>query len=302
MMAPTLLSDAALAADHLARLCRVTQAARADLVDRVVGWQQQPVTAQRDGRTCIEGDAGLLVTLRADKHVGLHAGLAVAEPRATADAPRRWRRVSIDAPDQTGRSLFFGRPSGQDLERALADLEPARPHAAMAGELLARGTIYMTTARDPGDGSGWLSVQLHRANPLRTTLAALGRPGLWPQVASQVEAVLGRPVIPALRPWSVALPVSGEARARGLIRIGTTAWSRMAQTSDKSRRLAQTIAAFGGAVDRARSLYAFACARGAGGRPVGSAVEFDFDGDRPVAVQFVLRLPSSETPTSIQEL
>jgi hypothetical protein len=246
--------------------------------------------AGRTDRTCIDRGTALMITLRAGYGAGV--GIASAAPLRPADNTRQWKRWSLSDPLKTGRGLIFGLPARGDLTRALDFVGASQGNSPALSELLTRGTVYMATRSEPETGSSWLSVGLGRGQSPRTVLAALRQPKLWRQTSSALSSLIGRPITEGARPWSIALPVAGEAADRGIVRIGSTLWGRLAETPDKSARLAQQAGEFGADRNRAESLYSLVAGRNREHARVGVAAEYDFEDEKLVGAQFTLRVPN----------
>ena len=278
--------------EHLGLLLQVPsqvrQAAKAPL-DWVSG------TGQSE-RTCIDRGTGLMITLRAGSNEGV--GIASAAPTGPNENTRHWKRWSLSHPHETGEGLIFGVPRIGDLKRALAFVQtPVRSDTALS-ELLTRGTVYMATRAEPETGSSWLSIGLGRGQSPREVLAALQQPGIWLQASSALSALIGRPVTAGSRPWSIAVPVAGEARDRGVLRIGSTLWGRLPETSDKSTWIAQQAHSLGYDRCRTESLYSLVAGRNSPNARVGVAAEYDFENNTLIGALYTLRVPDSLTDYS----
>jgi len=253
---------------------------------RGVAGASESTTAAGAARTCIDAGRGLLVTLRAPGPVAI--GLADATGHDPAPTVRRWRRRAIGAPE-TGESLIFGAPAAEHWPLVRDYL----PGLAMLGQemltLRARGRVYMATRREPETGESWIAFALHHRQLPRETLAAIGRTGVWNPVVALLSDLFGRAVTEHSRPWSIALPLGGPAQDRGLVRLGTTAWARVAEDHEKPVRLARQIERLGGDGSLAEAAYGLVRrATGASGA-VGAACEFDVEDGRVLAALYTLR-------------
>ncbi len=271
--------------EHLGLLMQVPADVRCIAADRL-GWT--PGTGQTD-RTCIDRGTALMVTLRAGYGAGV--GFASAESASPAENVRQWARWSLTDPSKTGGGLIFGQPACGDLDRALNFVNGVADDTQALSELLTRGSVYMATRSEPETESCWLSVGLTRGQSPRAVLAALHRPNIWRQAASALSKLMGRQITEGARPWSIALPVAGEAAERGLIRVGSTLWGRLPETPDKSTRLAQQAADFGADASRAESLYSLVAGSNPDKARVGVAAEYDFENETLTGAQFTLRVP-----------
>ena len=238
-------------------------------------------------RTCIDAGRGTLVTLRAPGPVGI----AFAEATGPDPAPnvRRWRRRAIGPASEAGESLIFGAPTPEHWPVTRDYL----PELGALGEALVtlrgRGRIYMATRREPETGESWIAFALHPRQSPRETLAAIGRTGVWHPVSACLTELFGRPATEHLRPWSIALPLGAAARARGLVRLGTTAWARVGEDRDKVARLARQIGRLGGDGSIAEAAYGLVARHAGPTGAVGAACEFDIEDGRVAAALYTLR-------------
>jgi hypothetical protein len=83
------------------------------------------------------------------------------------------------------------------------------------------------------------------------------------------------------------------ARARGLVRLGTTAWARAPEDRDKPARLARQIDRLGGDGSLAEAAYGLVRRHAARGS-VGAACEFDVEDGRVAAALYTLRANATE--------
>ena len=175
--------------------------------------------------------------------------------------------------------------------RLLASLSNTLQLGAVGDALVtlrSRGRVYMATRREPETGESWIAFALHPRQSPRETLVAIGRTGVWTPVVACLSELLGRPATEHLRPWSIALPLGSSARARRLVRLGTTAWARMPEERNKPARLARQIDRLGGDGSLAEAAYGLV-ARHAGPGAVGAACEFDVEDGRVAAALYTLR-------------
>jgi hypothetical protein len=246
-------------------------------------------------RTCIDAGRGTLVTLRAPGPVAL----AFAEAVGVDPAPnvRRWRRLAIGPAPDTGESLIFGAPHMEHWQVARDYLTELGALGEALVTLRGRGRVYMATRREPETGESWIAFALHPRQSPRETLAAIGRTGVWTPAAACLTELFGRPATEHLKPWSIALPLGAAARARGLVRLGTTAWARAPEDRDKPARLARQIDRIGGDGSLAEAAYGLV-RRHAGPRAgpgaVGTACEYDVEDGRVAAALYTLRANATE--------
>lgn len=242
-------------------------------------------------RTCIDAGRGTLVTLRAPGPVAL----AFAEATGADPAPnvRRWRRLAIGPAPDPGESLIFGAPAPEHWPVARDHLPGLGALAGTLALLRVRGRVYMTTDREPETGESWIAFALHPRQSPRETLAAINRTGVWAPVAAHLTELLGRLATEHLRPWSIALPLGAAGRARGLVRLGTTAWARVPEDRGKPARLARQVDRLGGDGSLAEAAYGLV-RRQAGSGVVGAACEFDVEDGRVAAALYTLRANAME--------
>jgi hypothetical protein len=244
-------------------------------------------SAEGPARTCIDAGRGVLVTLRAPGPVAI--GLAEATPPDPAPNVRRWSRRAVTSAPEDGESLIFGRPAPEHWPLARAYLPNLAALGAALVTLRSRGRVYMATRHEPETGESWIAFALLGRESPREVLAAIGRTGVWSPVAACLTELFGRPASEHLRPWSIALPLGAAAQARGLVRLGTTAWVRVGEDAGKPARLARQVDRLGG--DGSLAEAAYALVRGFAGPcgPVGAACEFDVEDGRVTAALYTLR-------------
>jgi hypothetical protein len=253
--------------------------------------------AQGAARTCIDAGGDTLVTLRAPGPVTLAFGETIgADP---APNVRRWRRRVVGPVNEAGESLIFGAPAPEHWSVARNYLLDLGTLGEALVTLRARGRVYMATRREPETGESWIAFALHPRQSPRETLAAVGLTGVWAPAAARLSELFGRHVTEHLRPWSIALPLGAKARARRLVRLGTTAWARVPEDRDKPARLARQIDALGGDGGLAEAAYGL-IARHAGPGTVGAAAEFDVEDGRVTAALYTLRA-SARPPAARRE-
>lgn len=249
------------------------------------GLAAEGTAAEGAARTCIDAGRGTLVTLRAP------GPMAFADATGPDPAPnvRRWRRRAIGPAAEVGDSLIFGAPAPEHWPIARGYL----PELGTLGEALitlrSRGRMYMATRREPETGESWIAFALHPRQPPRETLAAIGRTGVWGPAAARLAELFGRHVTEHLRPWSIALPLGAAARARGLVRLGTTGWARAAEDPGKAARLARQVDSLGGDGGLAEAAYGLVARYAGPTGAVGAACEFDVEDGRVSAALYTLR-------------
>jgi len=271
--------------EHLGLLCRTSPKTRKVSLQRLVLGQG---AGARD-KTCIEGGESLLVTIRAGTAAGI--GIASAKVQKPAKNVRHWKRWSIQDPSQTGESLIFGMPNNGDWNLAKAHLGDCSSNTHALTELRLRGGVYMATQSEPETGLSWLSFGLHKGQSPRETLASLGQPKVWMKFSSYLSNLLGRPITERARPWSIAIPVSTTGNEHGLIRVGSTNWSRLPENAEKSSMFARQVDDIGGDGRLAEGIYSLVSRYDTSGNPIGVAAEFDFKNGRLIGSQYTLRVP-----------
>lgn len=254
------------------------------LAGQAVRLPSQAPAGGRKGRTCIDGGQGTLLTLGTDGAIGY------ALPDRAVDGLQFWQRGCFHTQAQ-GRCAMVTSPTPTARAHAakLAKPDDAQVRTQMQ-TLASYGQVYMATALEPETGQSWLSFMLHPRQTLRPVLASLGVHAAWPELRDAFSQILGRPITENLRPWSVAI----EARS-GQLRIGTTAWARMAETPDKTRALDTVLRRFGADGGPAAAVYSLAQRAQSitpRHRRTGVAAEFNLDGTRLSGAMLTLRLPS----------
>jgi hypothetical protein len=244
-------------------------------------------TAEGSARTCIDAGRGVLVTLRAPGPVAI--GIAEANDTDAAPNVRRWSRRAVAAAPAAGESLIFGLPAPEHWPLARAYLPNLGSLGAALVTLRSRGRVYMATRGEPETGESWIAFGLLGRQSPRETLAAIGGIGVWAPVTACLAELFGRPASEHLRPWSIALPLGAAAQARGLIRVGTTAWVRVAEDAGKPARLARQVDRLGGDGSLAEAAYALVRGFAGPSGPVGTACEFDVEDGRVTAALYTLR-------------
>lgn len=271
--------------EHMGLLCRTSPKVRRLSVENLTNSSG----AGPKDRTCIEAGQNVLVNIRA----GQQSGVAMASARRKKNAlnARNWLRWSLDEPTKKGESLIFGMPTAEDWALAKDHLGNILENDPRLVELRLRGGVYMTTKNEPETGLSWISFGLHKGQSIRQTLAALGHPGVWQEFSSVMSDLLGRSITERARPWSVAVPTCEEGRARSLIRVGSTNWSRMPETNIKTTRLAHQVNSLGGDRRLAEGIYSLVANQDGTHRSVGVAAEFDFENRTLCSAQYTLRVP-----------
>ncbi|MEM8808939.1 MAG: hypothetical protein AAGF01_23215 [Cyanobacteria bacterium P01_G01_bin.38] len=204
----------------------------------------------------------------------------------TRDTPERWLTEFFF--DQFG--LEPGKAHSPwsivlELAHALKAETPAQRYHRILGP---RGRLLSLSHRlDSAQAGGWVTWQLDRHTSPEAALDACDVGWAWPIAAQHLKTLLGRSVSKYCRPWSLAWEISSD---RPRFRLGTTVWARQAETAEKHRRLAATVAQMGGDSRFAEALYKLIAATHPVGftHRIGRAVEIEFDDGQAVALEFFL--------------
>ncbi|MXO90846.1 hypothetical protein GRI41_08440 [Altererythrobacter aquaemixtae] len=247
-------------------------------------------------RSCIEGGGDLMVTFHAPGPVT--RGTATSTSKPCGPGARHWDRAAQGKPP--GETIIWMDSRGGSLGEVLEFLpKPGAPDlfAERLGFLRSCGRIYMATKAEPETGESWLSFALDRRVSPRQALTNLGCIGGWPAAQGMLSRVFGRTVTERTRPWSIALPLSGEALESRTFRLGTAAWGRLPEDAGKRAHMAAALDETGGDGSGAADDYAAIAALHTGplnfANAIGSAAEVDVS---PNGAQGLLLTLRTQTP------
>jgi len=243
-----------------------------------------------------------MVTLRAPGP--MHQGTAVATGLCDDRGARRWIRESL-TPDGSairGETIMFMHERGGSFDEAMEFLKQPemRPEFyERVSHLRSCSRIYMATRDEPETGESWLSFALDRRVSPRSLVAQIGPSGSWDAACSVLSQIFGRVVTERTRPWSIALPLSQKGHRSGLLRIGTAAWGRVPETSNKMTNMADSIDRMGGEGARAYDDYASLLPRSSAparfSDATGSAAEVDVDQSGACGLMLTLKTTNFTT-------
>lgn len=242
-------------------------------------------------RSCIDAGSDTILSVRAPGGRGLRI-IRRAPAGATESGAQRWlhEHHADGGATERWRTTAFGARSPEAWGLAL---ESAGAHGVddrlrrLHGGIGCHGRLLKVALRQGGNPEVWVSWQLDRRESVEAALRSVGLPDDVSTAHAVVERLVGRPLTSRSRPWSLSISLTDPTPR---VRLGTTIWARLPDSSAKGRRLAAEVAAFGGDGRYAEALYKLLSAD-ARGASVGRAVEVECRDGVPSTLEAYLALP-----------
>ena len=181
-------------------------------------------------RTCIEAGSGTLVGVEAPGVRRLHLWTR----RPSAPGAQRWTHWLNG--DEVGE-VVIGAPGWQPHAWGWE-----RPLHGLHQRVGALAALYRVDADH--NAEPWFSYHLPRQADPGDALRLLGMSTAWSTVAEVWATLLGRPLPPRTRPWSLGL--QGQDGASHALRVSSSLWALVPEAWDKCERLAQAVHTLGG--------------------------------------------------------
>lgn len=229
-------------------------------------------------RTCIEAGSGALVSVQAPGARRLHLWTR----RPGAPGAQRWTHW-LDG--QEVGQVVIGAPGWQPQAWGWE-----RPHQGLHPRVGALATLYRIDADHKTEP--WFSYHLPRQADAADALRLLGLSRAWSTVADVWATLLGRPLPPRSRPWSLGL--RGPGGDQPALRVASSLWALVPETRDKCDRLTEAVHSLGGDGCFAQALYKLLAPDlpDPPSQVIGAALEISLHPDGSLeTVHFVLRGP-----------
>ena len=204
------------------------------------------------GRTCIDGGVDLMLVARAP------SGRSFDCYSRLPDAPggvHRWRRERLDNRETWNTRLYLGAPdlAYQEIHHATVRSEVDSEFLQTHRLIGANARLYFLARQCSLESERlWVGWQLDKHCPPVNLLQSCGWSAAWEEISTVLMDLLGRELPRFSRGWAF---LAGYGRDDIRIRIGTSLWSRLAESPFKPAQFRATVARLQGDVSFAEALY-----------------------------------------------
>ncbi|MEL6940314.1 MAG: hypothetical protein AAFO84_14090 [Cyanobacteria bacterium J06598_1] len=288
---------------------------RADLLASTAGLINAPEKASITGRqkSCISAGNSLILSLRAPGSRCLRIAQQIEDTQrwihthyspspALNNRPERWLTEfflakppvsnaaspnglsSSTIPSDTGPNSYAPWAKALSFARTLNAETRAQQYHKKLG---CRSHLLSFSQRLDSNPGGWITWRLNKHYSPAAALADCEASWAWPVAAQHFQTLLGRSISKYCRPWSLAVNIS-DSQPR--FRLGTTVWARQPESTEKHRRLADTVEQMGGDSRFSEALYKLIAAPHPAGitSRIGRAAEIEFYDGQAVSMEFFL--------------